>query len=415
MSGLSFQIRQQIVEMVENGITAAQTAHHFGIARDTVTKWCNRFIDEGEEGLHDRSSAPHSTPHAIAGDNRDLIIKTALEYPEKGIQWLSEELKIASPSTIQNILKESDLGHRIDRLECLFSKYREKGESALSEYQLKGMAKISPHFRARNLLSTELGSSFFVVTMKQPVSKSRRRYEFTFFIDSFDMTASCVIDSREFWDPGLHRSLQYVYLQQELLEGSAHRLTPNFLTWDQFIFKRKSNESVHFTIPFLGETVPRHLHYLAKQIRPLNITLSALPSAEFRAIPFVRMFLDQFKTFRRSTLDQGIYLDQREGLHKPSKRCEELVVQFLDTYNQKSISDFPHFGYSPVEYRNIDKPDISEHVYIATVQRLLRTIDRTKPLPELPTISEAIESAIRIGNEQEIVYVNENQLELGLW
>jgi len=413
MKSLSLQTRTEIVAMVTSGITISQTALHFGTTRDTVIKWCQRFDDGGEEALLNRSSVPHSTPHAISDGNRDLIIKTALEHPQRGIQWLSKKLKIVSPSTIQNILNDSELGHKKERLEHLFNIYRECGEEALSESRLIGMSKISTHFRLRNYLYKIPGKSFFMITIKQPVQRSRRMYELIFFIDRFDMSVSCVIDSREFWDYDMRKTLQQVCLQHNMTEGSSHRLSPNVLAWNHFIVKSNSDNKVSLILPFSEKSIPKHLRVLSRQIQPLNISISVLPSPQLHAIPFIRNFLDQFKEFRKSTLNQGIYLRYREGHQKPVLRCEGLVQQFVNNYNGKIIPTFPHFGSSPNEYpkKNV-KHKSSEPNSVARLQQVLRTLDRSKPLLKLPTISESIDLAMRLADELDEVYVNENQLEL---
>ena len=41
----------------------AHIAAAMGVSRKCVKTWIDRFADEGEAGLHDRSSRPHSMPH----------------------------------------------------------------------------------------------------------------------------------------------------------------------------------------------------------------------------------------------------------------------------------------------------------------------------------------------------------------
>ncbi|WP_432752924.1 IS481 family transposase [Streptomyces sp. JL2001] len=55
--------RRLLVERVESGRPVAHVAAEMGISRATAHKWIRRWRAEGQAGLHDRSSRPHSTPH----------------------------------------------------------------------------------------------------------------------------------------------------------------------------------------------------------------------------------------------------------------------------------------------------------------------------------------------------------------
>ncbi|MER7482825.1 leucine zipper domain-containing protein, partial [Streptomyces sp. NPDC126510] len=59
--------RRLLVERVRNGRPVAHVAAEMGISRVTAHKWMRRWRAEGEQGLHDRSSRPRTTPHRTAG------------------------------------------------------------------------------------------------------------------------------------------------------------------------------------------------------------------------------------------------------------------------------------------------------------------------------------------------------------
>ncbi|MFG2030501.1 IS481 family transposase [Streptomyces sp. NPDC048825] len=59
--------RQLLVERVRTGRPVAHVAAEMGISRVTAYKWMRRWRTEGEQGLHDRSSRPRTTPHRTAG------------------------------------------------------------------------------------------------------------------------------------------------------------------------------------------------------------------------------------------------------------------------------------------------------------------------------------------------------------
>ncbi|MET7364205.1 IS481 family transposase [Streptomyces sp. NPDC005562] len=55
--------RRLLVERVRSGRPVAHVAAEMGISRATGHKWIRRWQVEGEQGLHDRSSRPLTTPH----------------------------------------------------------------------------------------------------------------------------------------------------------------------------------------------------------------------------------------------------------------------------------------------------------------------------------------------------------------
>ncbi|MER7408606.1 IS481 family transposase [Streptomyces sp. NPDC000070] len=59
--------RRLLVERVSTGRPVAHVAAEMGISRVTAHKWMRRWRREGEQGLHDRSSRPRTTPHRTAG------------------------------------------------------------------------------------------------------------------------------------------------------------------------------------------------------------------------------------------------------------------------------------------------------------------------------------------------------------
>ena len=48
--------------VTEQGWSLAEAAEAAGVSERTVSKWVGRYRVEGEAGLRDRSSAPHSVP-----------------------------------------------------------------------------------------------------------------------------------------------------------------------------------------------------------------------------------------------------------------------------------------------------------------------------------------------------------------
>ena len=55
---LTFLARMDMVQQVATGWPQAEVARQFRVSRATVAKWVRRYREEGESGLHDRSSRP---------------------------------------------------------------------------------------------------------------------------------------------------------------------------------------------------------------------------------------------------------------------------------------------------------------------------------------------------------------------
>jgi transposase InsO family protein len=60
--------RLTMVLRIESGRPVAHVAAEMGISRPTAYKWWRRWQDEGESGLIDRSSRPHSCPHRSSAE-----------------------------------------------------------------------------------------------------------------------------------------------------------------------------------------------------------------------------------------------------------------------------------------------------------------------------------------------------------
>ena len=53
---------------------AARVAEAASVSRPTVYKWVRRFLEEGIEGLNDRSSAPHRRPSELPAEAIEEIL-----------------------------------------------------------------------------------------------------------------------------------------------------------------------------------------------------------------------------------------------------------------------------------------------------------------------------------------------------
>jgi transposase InsO family protein len=91
----------------EDGVTEAVVAHQLGVDRKTVRKWTKRKRDEGDAGLRDRSSRPHTSPTALPPDWRAAV--EALRRIRFTQAEIAKVLRL-SPSRVQRNVAALGLG-----------------------------------------------------------------------------------------------------------------------------------------------------------------------------------------------------------------------------------------------------------------------------------------------------------------
>ncbi len=67
--------RLLIVERSRAGWKRAHIAAAMGVSRKCVSVWIGRFAAEGEGGLHDRSSRPHSSPTQTSPEREQAVLR----------------------------------------------------------------------------------------------------------------------------------------------------------------------------------------------------------------------------------------------------------------------------------------------------------------------------------------------------
>jgi len=103
--------RRLLVQRVRfEGMPVAHVAKAMGISRQCAHRWVARFDAEGEAGLHDRSSRPHTFPTRCSAELEQRVID-ARRVHRRGQDWLGAELGIAA-RTVSRILRR----HNVARL-----------------------------------------------------------------------------------------------------------------------------------------------------------------------------------------------------------------------------------------------------------------------------------------------------------
>jgi transposase InsO family protein len=84
-----------------------------GVSRQCAHRWVARYDAEGDAGLEDRSSRPHTTPTRTSAEIEQRVVAARIEH-RKGQDWLGPELGVPA-RTVSRILRR----HNLPRLcEC---------------------------------------------------------------------------------------------------------------------------------------------------------------------------------------------------------------------------------------------------------------------------------------------------------
>ena len=101
---LNVRGRQLLVERIcEQGWAVAHAAKAQGVSRQCAHRWVNRFRDEGEAGLHDRSSKPHHSPTQTSVEVEEAIVVTRRQE-RRGQDWIGAELGVPA-RTVSRVLR----------------------------------------------------------------------------------------------------------------------------------------------------------------------------------------------------------------------------------------------------------------------------------------------------------------------
>ena len=102
---LTFHGRRLLVDRVHAGQAVAHVAKAMGVSRQCAHRWVNRFENEGEEGLQERSSRPHTSPAQTAPDVEEKVLAARREH-RRGPDWLTFECDVPA-RTITRILRRN--------------------------------------------------------------------------------------------------------------------------------------------------------------------------------------------------------------------------------------------------------------------------------------------------------------------
>jgi putative transposase len=107
--------KYEIIRLVEaSSLGARRTLKQIKVSKSTFYEWYRRYLDEGIEGLNDRSRCPNRFWNRIPDSERKLIVEHALEHPalscrEVAVNITDEKGYFVSESSVYRILKAAGL------------------------------------------------------------------------------------------------------------------------------------------------------------------------------------------------------------------------------------------------------------------------------------------------------------------
>jgi len=108
----TYQSRLLIVERYQQGWAKAHIAAAMGFSRKCVHKWIGRFEAEGEAGLHERSSRPHSMPTRTPAEVESQIVAWRRRH-RCGAEEIGIKLGVAT-RTVARVLQRRGVPHLAD-------------------------------------------------------------------------------------------------------------------------------------------------------------------------------------------------------------------------------------------------------------------------------------------------------------
>lgn len=150
---LNVRGRQLLVERVcEQGWAVAHAAKAQGVSRQCAHRWVKRFREEGEAGLHEKSSRPHHCPTQTPVEVEEAIV-VMRRAQRRGQDWIGPELGVPA-RTVSRVLRRHGVpylrecdpltGEVIRASKTTAVRYERERPGELVHVDVKKIGKIPP-------------------------------------------------------------------------------------------------------------------------------------------------------------------------------------------------------------------------------------------------------------------------------
>jgi transposase InsO family protein len=156
--------RRLIVQRHRAGWPQAHIAAAMGVSRKCVKTWIDRFAEQGEAGLRDRSSRPHRVPTRTSAQIEARVVELR-RRERRGPDWIGAELAVPA-RTVSRILRRYQVprlamldpitGEVIRASKATAVRYERERPGELVHMDVKKLGKIPPGggWRARGQTTT---------------------------------------------------------------------------------------------------------------------------------------------------------------------------------------------------------------------------------------------------------------------
>ncbi len=164
-----------LLQLAQELKNVSKACNILGYSRQHYYNIKERYCDEGESGLINRSRRPHRIPSKPSTELEKHVLEFILENPSYSYIRIADSIRIEKAifithSKVRGILKRYNLNHFKERLQFLEREYQKRG-FVLSEEQRLALSRITEKITPSNIHAPHAGyllaqDTFFVGYLK---------------------------------------------------------------------------------------------------------------------------------------------------------------------------------------------------------------------------------------------------------
>ncbi|MFE9069215.1 IS481 family transposase [Streptomyces violaceusniger] len=162
--------RYRAVLQMLDGAPVAEVARRFGVSRQSIYTWVERYHAGGLGGLVDRSRRPLTSPHQVAGEVEALVCELRRTYPRWGARRIVYELgqrglkPVPGRSTVHRILVRNGLiNHQEQNHRRVYRRWQRDAPMQLWQLDLMGGVFLASGRECKLVTGIDDHSRFIVI------------------------------------------------------------------------------------------------------------------------------------------------------------------------------------------------------------------------------------------------------------
>jgi transposase InsO family protein len=220
-----------VQQALQSGMKLRALCREFGISPRTGYKWIQRYREQGETGLYERSHRPQHSPQQSPPELEQAVLEARADHPAWGgrkLRWLLEQQGLQSlpaASTITAILRRHSLlpppqehgPHAMQR-------FQREQPNQLWQMDFKGRLRLQEGGHCHPLTVLDDHSRFLVgLQACQRERAGEVQAQLTDIFECYGLPERMLMDNGPVWQ-GYHTDLTYwlIRLGVEVLHGRPH-------------------------------------------------------------------------------------------------------------------------------------------------------------------------------------------------